>query len=145
MTIFEAQRRLARLDIIQIIEDIIQADSDIIVELNQKQLLAGKNNDGSNVKPDYASQKYAEFKQQIAPNSERGLYTPNLYLTGNFYSTFFVLAMNGIVTYGSDGDVNDLEGKYGSKIFGLTGESKKFYIENYLLPKVMKEIDNLFS
>lgn len=145
MNIFEAQRRLERLDIVQLIEDIIQGDEAIIVELNQKQLLAGKNADGSKVRPIYASDKYADFKQQITPNSERGQYTPNLYLTGQFYSTFFVLATNSIITYGSDGDVNDLETKYSSKIFGLTKESKEFYINNYLLPKVMQAIDNLFS
>lgn len=140
MTIAEANRRLKAFDIRNRIIKILQADERFLKQLNQDQLYKGKRSDGQNIRPVYASDSYARHKNAITPSPERGLYTPNLYLTSKFYNSIYVRVDNNSIEIGSNDEIGiKLEEKYTSLIFGLNEESKQFYIENYLLPQLIEE------
>lgn len=99
---------------------IIAELQDKIVELNTKdQLFKGLDAKGQKLSPKYSRVRYARAKNSANPLP--GLGTPDLKLTGKFYSDFFVTAKNGeFELFSSDDKADGLEAKYGEDIFGLS-------------------------
>lgn len=111
---------------------------DIITDLNKEQLQEGKTPKGQKLKPDYSRVRYARAKQQQNPLP--GFGTPDLKLTGKFYSEFYLTAKNKEFTlYSSDFKTEFLVPKYGEEnIFGLTVENNKIVNYEILLPRLME-------
>lgn len=143
MTIFEAQKRLSGFDLMESVVEILTMDRTILKELQHDQMKAGKRKDGGYIRPEYKSEKYARFKQLETPHPTRPPFTPNLYLTGRFYRSFYVNVNAQTIAFGSNDDVNKLEDRY-SLIFGLNEETKAYYIDTYLKPKLKREFNDLF-
>lgn len=97
----------------------------------------GKRADGTEITPSYSD-------LTIMLKDEKGQETRWVTLkdTGAFWSDMFVDVGNSSYEVGSaDAKAAKLEKKYGSKIFGLTKESKsEEYIPLYLLPAVKDRI-----
>jgi hypothetical protein len=125
MTINEAYRRFSRLDLRAQVPVIIELTSEQIILLNQAQLYQESKDSFGNSLGGYYFQWYEDLKKEMNPGLG-GLV--DLYLTGAFYSGFFVRVENDVFIIGSnDSKSGDLESKYGQAIFGLTDESKAKY------------------
>lgn len=115
--------------------DSAMAHSEVIADLNVKQLEDGKRIDGNNIIPEYQSDLYAKAKKAIGAKPTIG--TPDLKLTGSFHSGIYADRKgNYIYTYSSDEKADKLNSKY-RKIFGLTFDSK-VYFKPILLDELLK-------
>lgn len=75
----------------------------------------------------------------------RDVYTPNLIITGEFYSSIRVNVSPEGLKIGSDTTMGkDIERKYGSIIFGLGPRSRNYFIE-YILNPALKEYFSKFG
>lgn len=102
-----------------------------ILNQNKSQLQQGKTSGNQKITPEY-SPKYAEFK---------GFRTPNLYLTGEFYSEFVLQEQSGVFHFGSaDWKSQILIDKYGIEIFGLTDENMAEFINRRFYPQMMRRL-----
>ena len=111
------------------------AHSEVIADLNVKQLEEGKRIDGNSIIPEYQSDLYAKAKKAIGAKPPIG--TPDLKLTGSFHAGIYADKKgNYIYTYSSDEKADRLNAKY-RKIFGLTFDSK-VYFKPILLDELLK-------
>lgn len=98
--------------------DVIKANEQKLIDLNEEQLTSGFDADGQPLKP-YKNPKYANFKLRINPKG-----VTDLRLTGNFFKSFFVRDDNFPVTvFATDQKTQALQKKYGA-IFNFTEQSK---------------------
>jgi hypothetical protein len=122
MTLRELQAKIKAIDVQTLKEEAIWQNQDEIIRLNQSQLHLGMTSKGSAITPLYRARSYAEFKASLssydAPN-----YTPDLYLTGDFYKSMGIEIGNGEYDiFSNDSKADDLTLKY-KDIFGLTDEN----------------------
>lgn len=120
---------------------VIAEVQDIIVKYNKDQLFEGLNAKGQKLSPKYSRVRYARAKNSMNPLP--GMGTPDLKVTGKFYSGFYLTAKNGKFDFfSSDEKAEKLEAKYGEDIFGLTkpNEDKVNFDEIY--PKLLEWILN---
>ena len=104
---------------------IIELTSEQIILLNQAQLYQSSIDSLGNNLGGYYFEWYEDLKKGMNPGLG-GLV--DLYLTGAFYSGFFVRVEGEEIIIGStDSKSDDLETKYGKAIFGMTDESKARY------------------
>jgi len=114
----ELHSRLKSLDLDGLKEEAVWINRDAIIKANQSQLHLGETSVGTAITPLYRSRSYAEFKSLLssydAPN-----YTPDLYLTGDFYKSMQLEVGGGEWDiYSDDNKARDLQLKY-KDIFGL--------------------------
>lgn len=115
---------------------------DIITNLNTEgQLKLGIDSKGQKLKPKYSRVRYARAKNSVNPLP--GLGTPDLKLTGSFYSNFYLTAKNKeFELFSSDDKADKLQAKYGKDIFGLTVENNKIVNYEILLPRLLEWVLN---
>ena len=112
---------------------------DQITQLNKDQLQKGQNKKGQKLSPKYSRVRYARAKAKVNPLP--GFGTPDLKLTGRFYSDFFITAKNKEFTvFSSDEKADVLKSKYGEDIFGLTVENNRIVNYEILLPELLQWI-----
>ena len=95
---------------------------------------------------------YAMWKKEEHPPTPsfqgyppRDVYTPNLIITGEFYSSIRVNVSPEGLKIGSETTMGkDIEKKYGSIIFGLGPRSRGYFIE-YILNPALKEYFSKFG
>ncbi len=110
--------------------DFLRSMKEEIEDMNTKQLLEGKQPNGSNISPDYISESYARLKQSISPNSQRGKYTPNLKLTGSFHKSITVVfKSDSMEIIATDEKSKSLLRKYGS-VLGISEQNNKIILED---------------
>lgn len=117
--------------------------SDLIADLNVKQLTEGKTEQGKSVVPKYRSKTYASAKKSIGSRAPSG--TPDLKLTGDFHSSIYAKRRGDyIYTFATDPKTEMLNDKYRG-IFGLTKQSAN-ELSKEVTEKLTKTIRNeLFS
>jgi hypothetical protein len=135
-------------NVIQTMDELVlrsaMQNESIIVDLNTKNLSEGKDVNGNPIQPSYASPKYAQYKQSLGSLAPMG--TPDLKLTGDYYSGKYLQKMNEgwLEMHSTDWKEKQLNAKYG-EIEGLPKDSIKEANE-YILPDLIKNIKNeLFS
>lgn len=103
---------------------IIAEIQDKIIDLNTKdQLFKGLDSKGQKLSPKYASVRYKRAKNSSNPLP--GIGTPDLKLTGKFYSNFYLTANKGVFDiFSSDEKSDKLASKYGEDIFGLSVDNE---------------------
>lgn len=110
-----------------------------MVELNKEQLSHGINSLGQKLMP-YNSLTYALRKEEMNPLPGFGV--PDLKYTGAFYGGLFAKYQGGKIVFGStDSKTDELRGKYGVSIFGLTKENEQFYKDNILREEIIKIVE----
>ena len=141
MTIAEAYRRFQRVDLRGQVPAIIQMTEVEIIALNHSQLYKqGIDSTGLAMIP-YGEGWYRDMK--ITMNPELGGIT-DLFLSGDFYSGFFVRTEAGEIIIGSsDSKSTDLEKRYGVSIFGLTYESMEDYTKNDFFVELRNYIEGI--
>lgn len=115
---------------------VIDDHSKEFIKLNEEQLFEGKTAKGTNIKPPYASDSYANYKLKYNP-----LGVVDLFLTGAFYGSFFLYTTQfPVFVFATDEKTNKLIDKYGADIFGLTKEHIKQVSRESILPGFVKSI-----
>lgn len=122
-----------KVDFNKIVEESLKLNDDLLVILNQKQLMEGKDSEGNDLRPYYsedpyfktpeAAQKYIAWKQKITPNSKRNPDAPNLFINGYFHGSIFPVI--GDKSFFNDSQVSlgkDLISRY-PKALGANEES----------------------
>ena len=113
-------------------------------DFNAEQMLSGIDADGNEIRPEYRSDDYAQFKQSI--NRRPAFGTPDLRLTGSFQSGLFAKYDGNNVVFGStDSKASGLEAKYGSSIFGLTDENKEDVKNGIIFPRFLQWLSGLIN
>lgn len=129
----------------------IDQTSEEIIALNQQQLYSGRLSDGSFVSPTYqedpyfktpeAAQRYSDWKDTITPNDERPPGVPNLFINGQFYSTWRVRASGSKILFeSSDPNAPDIEERFGARIYGLDDDSMDQYRSETFFPVLRERI-----
>lgn len=127
-TISEMYKRFKGLNLRTEVPIIIEQNSELAIELNQKQLYERSVDKNGNALRLYRSAAYADQKNKM--NSQPGFWRPDLYLTGDFYRGFFVKVSKNIFAISSrDSKTKKLVDMYGSDIFGLDNISKEKFRE----------------
>jgi hypothetical protein len=130
-TIFELQETLSKLNIEVLAKKTIASTSNLMADLNRKQLLKGQKADGSFL------DNYSRVSQDLfgKPNIPMQLKD-----TGAFHKSISVDVGSDVFEFIAD-DIHDLEKKYSNEIFGLTKENEGNYSQDILLPLIQKEIE----
>jgi hypothetical protein len=141
MTIAEAYRRFGRLNLREQVPVIIELTSDEIILLNQAQMYKSSLDSLGNNLGGYYFELYENIKKELNP-ALGGLV--DLYLTGDFYSGFFVsIEEDNFIIGSTDSKSDDLESKYGKAIFGLSDESKAIYIKGLFFNTLKNYIEGI--
>lgn len=148
-TVAEMLRRLEGLSLHNAAIETIEETKDEILRLNRDQLYHGFNKNGDYLRfysisykyegheyPSFYGKKYIDLKSSL--NSMPGYGHPDLFLTGDFYRSFFVqVNNNGFAVGANDRKADGLEKKYKKTIFGLSPNSMSIYSKGAFL-KVYK-------
>lgn len=130
-------RRISALNTDAISEQAITETEGEFVELNQQQMYAGVNNDGSDINPQYKA-------RTVRIKNEKGQPTDRVTLkdTGAFYEGMGLeIAGDTIKEFSTDPKNDSLVQKYGPEIFGLGGTYKKEYVQDNLRPVFQQKIE----
>ena len=170
MDIGEACRTVERLSVNleREVSDTLAGDGGMFVDYVHEQLFAGVNGRGNPLRPTYltdpyfrqeygkgwkeAARAYMEWKWGMSypkmPSwlgfRPRRKETPNLIITGEFYSSIYAVRKGFGIEIGTRGTSfgDDVERKYGSIIFGITPAARRHYIENRMkaeLARILKK------
>lgn len=123
----------------QQVPKIIMSLSAEMVDLNLNQLSKGLTTEGVQITPAYQNSRYAAYKSEIGSLASFG--TPNLKLTGDFYSGFYIQLKGITFNFGSNDQKSALlEGKYSKNggIYGLTDQSKSDLSQNDVKPRLVE-------
>lgn len=136
------------------VNDVVFANSNVILDLNRTQLLSGRNSEGNLLSPGYlqdpyfrtpqAAQRYADWKDGMQSYhdsliGQKGIYPPkpsgipNLIITGLFQDGMFITTDSIGYTIDSDyKNTKDIESKYNGLVFGLAPPSRSWFYLYYL-------------
>lgn len=124
-TAAEMLRRFQKVDLTEIMGEVVMSNPDQILDLNKGQLESGVDKKGARLSK-YRSNSYAVLKNNQNPRP--GFGNPDLKRTGAFHASFVVdVRGDDVVFSAGDSKAPALEAKYGSAIFGLTEDSKADY------------------
>lgn len=133
----ELRDRLARFDVLQAAEKVLQDNPNVIPDLVRGQLYFGYDGDGLRLAP-YRNKYYAQKKNQQNPAAGYG--NPDLYATGQFYQGIMSEVTGGqVTTFSNDPKNDDLTDKYGDEIHKLSEESKEELVQFTLQPGLVQE------
>lgn len=140
------------------VNKVVKENEDVILSLNKDQMLLGRDSGGNVLTPGYlddpyfdnrvqaeayANMKYALEQQHVARIENPTIYpakgkdTPNLIVTGLFQDNMFILNEGDSFLLGSTYvDSDDIDNKYGGKVFGLAPASAMFFYEHYIKPSL---------
>jgi len=119
-----------------IVKSLVVLEQDFAIDLNQGQLNEGQNIDKSDIIPEY-SRTTISIKKSKNQISDR----VTLRDTGDFYKSFKLKAENDSFSISAtDSKTNKLQKKYGTKILGLSEESKAIFARHGLKIQLMKLI-----
>lgn len=133
MTITGLYNKVKSMDIDKVIDTAVDNSLVAMTAEQKKQLYAGFDKTGNKITRKYRNNKYARVKNSMNPLP--GLGTPDLRLTGAFYSGIGIERQGSVLHIESSDSKNDaLESKYDP--FGLGGAYKKEFIDKSLRPNL---------
>lgn len=127
------------MDLLAIFKRVLQRHGNEIEALNKEQLSRGKRSDNSSL-PAY-KKSYLKTRRKFG----RPTAPMDLNLKGDFYSKFFTnFLSNGVIVGSTDSKRGILEGRFGTKIHGLTDENKIVILENGVRTEFIRECKKEF-
>ena len=132
---------------------IVEAHTDLIIDMQSDQWMEGRGVDGEYIRPFYsenpyfktpeAAERYAKWKQKITPNPQRPVDVPNLYINGYLHSTLYAI-VTGKDTLDPQFMI-DAEAGFADRAFavhknavGLNEEKRLLFAENITLTEFAK-------
>jgi hypothetical protein len=142
MTAHEFYIKIKSLELQKAKEDAVVANKDVIIKLNQGQLHLGRTFKDDNIEPKY-SDLYLKRKLKMSSYiAEVG--TPDIYVTGQFYSEMDIIVENGEYIITSFDEKMKWLTKY-DDIFGVNGDNLKqaqIPITNTFLELITNQLNN---
>ena len=142
-TLREMSKRLKNLDTTKIYIQVMNQESEQVLDMNRSQLLLGLTSRGKKIKPKYRNKRYAQKKRKL--NSKPGIGTPDLKLSGDFHNSFTLKKKNN--DYEFDATVSykkyitPSRGDYGyDNVFGLNPKNQKKFNNEIFYPEYMERI-----
>lgn len=124
----------------QLILQWLKEFGDEMLNMERQRLLQGLNAKGEPLKPEYASDSYANYKLRFNP-----LGVVDLTLTGEFTKSFYIdFSSFPIKLYATDGKTEKLVAKYGEEIFGETEQDLET-IRDYIAARYQDYIQQLLE
>ena len=135
---------------IDFVVEAVQEEKEHILDLNREQLYDGKNNEGQDLHPTYfedpffkspaQAANYSNWKDRITPNPRRTPGVPNLFINGYYYKSIVLTVDRQGLNYNSPfDDQNDINDKYGNKLYGL-GPEKQADAMKVIGPRAIEKI-----
>jgi len=129
---FELEMDLINLDIEAVLTEAIQDNNEYVADLNAEQLAKGLRSDGSKILPEYTEMTIG------LKSGEPGLAGVTdhvtLFNTGSHYRQLYAEIKGDAIEYGSKDEKSEsLQDKYGSKIYGLSTDSKDELLSGHYL------------
>jgi hypothetical protein len=133
------------LNVSNVVIGIMEANENVMAELNREQLREGLNSEGGLI-GDYKAYRNAVYAfEKYRMNPAPGLGNPDLNLTGDHYNAMYAKVQGRNYEQGStDEKSRDLERKYNdgkASIYGLNDESREELVEKHLQPQWVAEIE----
>lgn len=134
------KERLVGFNLNNLTTETINNTSYKIIEFNQRQIYSGIDSDGDEINPAYKLLTYALSKYYANPLPQfkkAPLGTPDLFLTGAFFSKFNVKQQTpgAALVDSDDAKASELKRKYGPAIMGLTNDNLKLYVKEDFFPE----------
>lgn len=161
----ELGRRLKILresELANIISNILEKHSDLLVEIQKYQLYAGQNAEGNPLSPSYlddpyfndraAAQRYADWKNSLGQDRSNPIYkkkdknTPNLIVTGTLiYNTIYAsVSPKELIISARTSILSKLEGKY-KEPFGINQLGWDYYTKKYFIPEIKNDVQKFLA
>lgn len=122
------------------VRDVLEPHANLILQLQQEQLFAGKRSDGEDIRPYYTedlkpsgyfnsretAENYVAWKGSLSYpyEAKRNPDAPNLYINGRFHNELTVsFGPDALAIHGTTSFSNEIVAKYGLDTFGLTVEN----------------------
>ena len=114
-----------------------------LLNLLRSQLSQGERGDGQ--MPQYANEKYAQYKQRIGSEAPFGVV--DLKLSGDFQRKLrLIITKTGARIRSYDKKRSELLNKYSKEIYELNSENISVYVKEIFFPVLMKKIkDGMFK
>ena len=145
----------------QILIKQIHKEKGLFEEFVTEQLYSGLNGNEEPLRPKYTqdpyfnmfknpkeeAERYKMWKMKIQPPARsylgfmpRDADTPNLIIRGDFYSSITAIPIADGISIVSQGVefASDIERKYGRVIYRIGDKARKYYVDYYMLPRIMK-------
>jgi hypothetical protein len=143
------------------VAETVQRTSDVLLDLNKDQLLAGRDADGNVLNTGYLQDPYfltqkmamsylrkkirldGAHRERISfPGAhlfpEKHVNTPNLIITGAFQDSMFIKTTKDSYSIGATyEDADAISAKYNHRIYGEAPQSKTFYYFNYIRDAIL--------
>lgn len=155
-------RILREAELANIVSNILDAHSDLLVEIQKYQLYAGQNAVGEQLAPSYlddpyfkdqaAAQRYADWKATLGQDRSNPIYPkkskdiPNLIVTGTLvYNTIFAsVSPKELIISARTSILSKLEGKY-KEPFGINQLGWDYYSKKYLIPELKERVQKFLA
>lgn len=140
MNIFDKLAKMLDVKVLmEIAESTMKETTAELADIQTDQMSVGETNTGDLIEPEYRSNTYANYKKNVK-RSKAPKYTPDLNLTGDFYSGVVAKYNNkSALLTSTDAKTSKLKSKY-KNIFGLNEKFQSKYNKEVFLPVY---IDNL--
>lgn len=140
MTPLDLLGRLQNINVDRAAKMTLGETREIFLDLNREQLMSGIRADKSKITPEYA-----HFTRQKKQEQGRDPDVVTLYDTGDFYRAMFLDVGSDLLEVDStDYKSEELQEKYGEKIFGLTDDSKITYTDE-IFPVFLQKIEDILN
>lgn len=139
-TIRQLAEACKAVDLKSTIEEAVTSTGAALLDYNRSQLYEQSVDADGEPLALYNSFIYALEKEALNPLP--GFMKPDLFLTGAFQRSFELIVRDySYEVDSSDWKSDELKGKYGEKIFGLTPENKTAYAQGELLSEIKRLIE----
>jgi hypothetical protein len=119
----ELANRMFNIDLMELASQAVEVNEKVLTDLNRDQMLHGLTAAGAKIKPDLASDLYADAKKDSGGEAPFG--TPDLFLTGSFQEEMQMdIDSRSYSFFSTDDKATKLNLKY-KNIFGLTAKNKE--------------------
>lgn len=150
-TIAAMSRLVQSLDFNVVAAQAIEPHTDKLAELNRKELMKGKGNDGKLLSPRHSQNpffktpqsalRYARWKQRITP--ETPFDVPNLFIVGQYHGSIsFQVEANRLTADASSPLAGKIEKTFRNTALGLNPDAKVEAYEGYLRNDFVKAVAN---
>jgi hypothetical protein len=131
MDLYQLSAVINKVDIEMVALASIEKTADVLAEYNKDQLLKGKRSDNTKL-PKYSKRSQSVFGK---PNSSMILKDKGIY-----HDSFKANISRDIYEIKAD-DPNNLKGRYGEDILGVSTENEGNYSQDVLLPEMLSNLE----
>lgn len=149
MTIAEFGRRLAAFDIRKETGTIIEDNSGVVLDIQKRQLLSGKDSKGELLQSiltdpyfitPQAAVKYANWKHKLFPETPYGI--ANYIITGYYHGSIFISVVGNVVTTDASASFAKSIAQKNPTALGLNNQSKQTLWSDVIKSPLLRKLQD---